>query len=468
MKQDKNINRVDKGWHAMNDLLDQKMPQKKKRNRFLFFWLFLFAGAVGSKFAYDSYITNDNTQLQKETILSQYNKNKSITTISDTKSVLQIDDNKNSSNPTFESKNSIIGNQEINLESQAKNKNLTADKNKQTESINFNKTNQSNTPATKSIIQNKEILNSIKSTNSFVNENLTIPIESNKKSNNSNQDLPGYTNNTEFKISSNSIKSIEELKSIAFLNKPNKLINTRTPIDLDIPKFLITEPKNHSLVNQFSLNYGLKLSGLYFTNIKNIGVSPSAFIELEKNTKWGIGIEILSSLANRNNSLDEFNIESLANINGDSPELEVDKPEGLGLGSNTSFEQVLNESQRGNVLNQYITNLNSFGINVYTFFKLNKKFKISLGFGIDQYIGSKSLNNVFALDLNNQLTDPTLSTFIFPQNKIIANLNLGINYKIVKKLDLTVRYDYALENLVEESGFVLNTNRIKAGLSYNF
>ena len=66
MKQDKNMERIDNGWQAMNTLLDEKMPQKKRSRKFIFFWLLLAIGLLGSKMIYDNFIKTHNVNIKKE------------------------------------------------------------------------------------------------------------------------------------------------------------------------------------------------------------------------------------------------------------------------------------------------------------------------------------------------------------------------------------------------------------------
>ena len=483
MKQDKNMERIDNGWQAMNTLLDEKMPQKKRSRKFIFFWLLLAIGLLGSKMIYDNFIKTHNVNIKKENFQIVTNSINNVPS----KKIEESSNFKTTSKPLDASNSEIKSVTGEHLQSSIKDKSKTKsiniksissiiENNKKVsskEEIESKNNTKTSTPVT-TTQSKKEIKAVDQNTGNKKNVDIERIIQNNKNEKsfaNFDQDLQLNDGNipaknivtTEDNLVSQKLIRRNEIKGLGLL--PSIIIANK--LDYDYPEITVTndrliKPVKRRITNNFNLNYGLKTSGTYLTNIKAYGVSTGVFVEFNKNEKWGIGFEFMSSFVTRaNNSSDalrnELNAESL-----DTP---------VGMEDNEFLDsQVLADYDRSKIINAYTTNFNSIGLNLYSFFNIKNRLRVSLGLGLEQFSGVKSLNNVYLLnqDLSLNSYDPTLSTYLFSYSKIIANANIGLSYSISNKMNVFAQYNYGLANLVEEIDLEIKTNRVNLGLRYTF
>jgi hypothetical protein len=488
MKQDKNMERIDKGWQAMNTLLDEKMPQKKRRRKFIFFWLFLAIGLLGSNMVFDNFINTHDVNIQEENFQVVTN---SIVNIP-TKKTDKSSNSKTNSESIEVSNTEIKSVTEESFPSDIRKKSITESTNtKSISSIKENdkkvnqrviieskSSNRTSIPVTKpqdqkeikAVDQKIEIQKQIDIKRIIEINKPQKPLASFDQELQLNNDNISIDNivTTEDKLANQKTKSKNKLAGIALL--PSIIVASKLNYDYPIIAIAhdrLIDPVKSRRANSFNLNYGLKTSGTYLTNIKAYGVSPSAFVEFEKNAKWGIGFEIMSSFVTRANDSTDALRDPILNTDGN--------PDGIGapigLEDNEFLDaQIISEIDRSKVISAYTTNFNSIGLNLYSFFNINSRLRLSLGLGLEQFYGTKSLNNVYVLgnDFAANSYDPRLSTYLFSYSKIIANANIGLSYSISNKMNVFANYNYGLANLVEEIDLEIKTNRVNLGLSYTF
>lgn len=485
MKQDKNIDRIDKGWQAMHTLLDNKMPQKKKRRKIVFLWLFFGLAVISSTVSYKYFNINHNDSSyydasQQSTSIENVELRQKLTT-NKTKEVHTENEitvgNDQQSNPTIDVYSSYTKPEKLNskkelnstrTEKNKLNKNKTENKtlkplkdSSHKKEFTEVKTQNSKALQTNTLNSNKlGKVNLSKTTNAINPKDKVAFAENTFLSNSINEDV-NLKADSNIQLTNNNLTSVLLLPSLRSSNLLNYNYDLSSLADNKIVDvFLNTEQ------NQINFNFGFNAAGTYFVKENIFGVSPGIYAEFEKNKKWGLGVGIATHLAKRNNNnSNELRAEDvLEDMNV------IDVPSGLG-GSSQFDNQVLTDEDRGKTLDIYTNNLNSIGLNLYGFVNVSERLRINLGVGIDQFYDKKSLNNVYlsnTLEDTNSSNAPILGTQLFSQNKSIMHSNIGISYKVADHFDVFSNYKHAWSNLVNETDLTINTSSINVGLQYSF
>ena len=457
MKQDSNIQRVDKGWDRMNILLNEEMPQKKKRRKFFIILFFLGLAIIASRlyFSLESRSNNNPVAITKSTDKSsksdQHNSNQ--IALNTNKSTQLIPEEKNES-LNYDSKNTSEAIADHNSEhSQGESPHNSSIK----------KQDKKSSILSRNIIQNETaVQTSTQSDNTTNNSAIYANSESEKTIDIKNSN---YSNTSNTVVIKPSVSHLYPIKNLHF-----NLLKFNHEREIKLAALTNIKPLNSpQITNSFDINYGISTSGFYNTDINLLGLASGLFGEIEINKRWGLGITAGYGHSKRNvtaaNRLD----------NNDASGVDLPDGEGLptSLGSdldeNLEGQFVLNAittEERLTLIEQLTNNFSHANISIYGFYKPSTNVRFNLGIGLDQFKYAKSINNILVIDERYNSAIPFLSPRIFNNSRIIPKVDFGIGYSIFQNFEVFSKYEFALKNFYADPEIRLKTHRAHVGIRY--
>lgn len=448
MKQDNNINRIDKGWHNMHDLLDAKMPQKKKRRKGLFWFLsgLLFLVAIGL-FSLEKMNTSLIDKFAEENAVIQKENNVDVQNVHQNAFVKKENEN----NKPLTQSDQMNDQNQISFESKTqKQKNNTNNSKKTTSKVTNQKRtiteNTNNKNAFENNFSDQKTLKKANSDNSII-KNLEIKRENDLNIFAENA-IPhdGFSKDL-YKNEKASINEIHILPSCPVLLEDDLEIAYSHKIVKQIPFIEIL--KNKQSKNKFKPYVGLVSAANYLSNLNSHGFSGGLSFELSK-PNIGLGIRALYGK--------QYNASLSDEMSTDTGQLNLDEPN----------VDPLVDFQNNNILYDitFPDNLTHFDFSIYVFQKIAKRVRLELSSGVEIYKNSTYLATA--------MQDPSLEFIpIIPPNEVeFVDLNAyyfepSLGYQISNSLFLMAGHKFAFSPLGEDK-LNFKTNKSTLKLQYNF
>lgn len=466
MKQANNSNRVDKGWQQMNDLLNQKMPHKKKRKRFAF--LFLFGLMLTSSLTV--YMMNSNLAKKGES-KNQAAKILSNKTTSQSKSNIDHTLSTETKTPVVDITNPKTA--KLENDKSVRNRQLsqtTKSPNNVTHHLNSRQPVQSEQTVKKSSRTiNKDNINK-SLTNKLPEIHQTSETSQLKLNTEKNARHNTTPNKMYYKTLTSRLQHLESINPLSHWKlksvTPQQNILNSNLLDDYVTASSFIKPNSHIWRLHFGINSGIT----YLTDFSVVGYDSGVFLEMENNNKWGVGLKASYQDANITASDSIAQNSDMEAITSDSEMLDIPSSElgALPGGNNNGEPLVIQESQRAEILKAYTTKLNALKLVTYAYYKPNKSTRFSFGIGFNKFFNSKSLNNVYVYDETEFNNTPTLTTVLFTKSKIIPLAEIGFSASIYKNLSSYISYNHTFSNIINETELNLNTNSIHLGLNLSF
>jgi opacity protein-like surface antigen len=441
MKQDKNSDRVDRGWNKMHSTLDLKMPQKEKKRRGII-WLILGVSLIAVSIIilmYNDINIIDEAIDKKE--LSEPKKSEVVRQPSIVDSQLSSIVGENDK-PIVKSEN---GTPKLVKSNKKNNKQKTrsglSDIVKPENSSEIESTSQ------RSLSQNNNNLAQVNK-QQYKNQNITKSIK----------DIVADESRKDYNrilTSTNASKTTTTLNSKEYFSNQISILPNKKFYLLRDSEYKISNPNNLVVEindkNKIKAGYNKKLfislGTDYLHMLPTIGTSISSGLVLSKN-KFSlipnVSYTITRQPYNRNSSVDELSDGEIFVTGSDT------EP-----GGNPNNEPTLTTDNNFNNRLSYI----SLGLDLS--YALNQKFSITGGVGRELHFGSHTFNSSF----NSSAIIETI------ESKTIAHENLyylsaGIDYNINHKLSMSTRYRYSNQALINIDGNTFKTSKASLSLRY--
>lgn len=413
MKQDnQTYGRIDKGWNKMEAILDQKMPQRKRRYAFVWWFIFAVLALILVTHKLKDFGTGMGIQNipQKAETNSGYESSETELARTSAQSAIQID--KDPSELSDIQSIQIAGGNNLSMNSGST---IRKENNAQS----FQPAESKNAAGQSGIIDvNNSGPGDFTLLDPYSQEDVSKNIEIVK------------------------LESIYRLQPVD-LQKPEHLSTLREAAfapAIDIQKAKINHP----------LHLGLSIGAERLTDFRSNGLGIGIFAEKEISNRLGVGLEMGVNW-NKNQSQRDTTLVESADVPG--------QEEDLNLGQGSIFQ--------GDTL-QYLlsvnNNYNSAGLQMYVYYYPIQKLQLYTGLSYRRFFNVHELKSDpranAGLSPGNVETDELAKSYTFAM--------VGLQYRLAGRFSVFAQYDRALSNYYEQGTRMTAPNRIYTGVSIMF
>jgi len=455
MKQDNKSNqRVDKGWDSMENLLDQKMPQKR---RLYFILIFLLTG-LAAMMVIPNMLKDELSLSQKSSKMEDFISGSDEETMD---SIIEASQNSKKTDKILDLSGDLasqFSNQTKSEEDQASRDQSAKIGSKQS------LTRLDNTSELKSTIDSKSDINS--------NSELSRNIAKKKKPiidkvdekrlaksekvilvrNQAIQIKPDYSTAEEISISAINSTKVKLLEMVKLYPIPYENVSCLNCAYLfsDIA-FAEILPK---LKPKSLLNFGVSAGIEYMPSFESKGYSFALDAKRPLNSKWAVSVSLGYNWHKRT-VLDGR--EALENI----------IPSGsLGADSENNIDLSFADTSKVSYIKGFSNNFNSIFLNTSIEYSLNKNIAIFSGIGLDYYLSKLDLlEDEDGLDANFM---QLLSYAEYEKKSLIPSLLIGVSFSFTDRLSIFGSYKYAVTDYYKSGMQRIRGDKINTGLSFKF
>ena len=476
MKQDNtSYNRIDLAWDRMENLLDERMPKKKRRYPFWMFWLFGISACgfaialiaeIGSnsdshELIIEKSMHDKSGSMQINPVIDEEQKNMN-SLVAESDQLSNDRENNNHETSTVIEEASI---QKTENTSDRMNSTKSNDLKKlQNESAENPQDQKRDLAFGESQIKN---MDDDESPEIIADTDNTIEGSASQSSvafGESQQiDREESTKHDELRLEDRSLKPAylttensqfnDHIMKIPFVNTKQQFVSC---LACDHFKAPIVSQAIEPLVKRSSkFSFGLMAGAEYILDFESHGYYAGLGADYRLSNRFS-----LTGQVSYNWHLRKVIDNSILNLGAGMPETGMDMED-----SNQTEESRASAETRSELTKDFNDNMNSMRISVAAVYRPVKRFGVFAGIGIEHYF--KQLN------IDYRLSDPAALSqsyewFTVEDRFTTPIVTFGLSYKILNRISVSADYSYAISDYESSEFTVLKTDKLRFGINYSF